>query len=57
MHLNWTTKCRVQDERWELEQRFERMVMGHEYDSWKCGKKTQHEFCDQEVCDLCSGES
>ena len=41
IHLNWQTSDGRQDGRQVHEQRFERMIMGEEYDAWNCGKRTQ----------------
>ena len=41
IYLNWQTSDGRQDCRQAHEQRFERMIMGEEYDAWRCGKKTQ----------------
>jgi hypothetical protein len=43
VHLNWARYIGlpgmgVSDGRQELEQKLERMIMGQEYDAWKCGK-------------------
>ncbi|KIM94231.1 hypothetical protein OIDMADRAFT_21449 [Oidiodendron maius Zn] len=46
VHLNWGSSCGVlgqgpSDGRGEIEQELERMVMGQEYNAWKCGKEVR----------------
>jgi hypothetical protein len=38
IHLNWNTSCGFPDGRREHEQLLERIVMGHTYNAWNCGK-------------------
>ncbi|KAH8600053.1 hypothetical protein B0O99DRAFT_611648 [Bisporella sp. PMI_857] len=43
VHMNWNSSCGVPgkgvpDRRQIVEQKFERMIMGQQYDAWKCGK-------------------
>lgn len=46
VYLDWRNKKEYfargkEDERQELEQKLERMVMGNNYNAWRCGKKVQ----------------
>ncbi|KAF4633888.1 hypothetical protein G7Y89_g4226 [Cudoniella acicularis] len=43
VHLNWHTSSGFPDGRGGIEQILERMVMGQEYDAWKCGKTLHYE--------------
>jgi hypothetical protein len=49
VHLNWKTSYGVLDKgvpdgRQKVEGKLERMVMGEEYDAWKCGKDVRYDL-------------